>query len=396
MHFGLGAFAGSDVPYVVATRFVGGDVVRVGVLPSEVGADRTLRVSHGAASDTAMCSAHVTVAAQTPAGLIAGDEAVIELEVMNDGPATAAGTTIDITMIGAVALEPLPPYCVGGGQITCTLADVPAGTALVLPITVVVDESAAEVIVEVALNADGTDPTTTTLTLETAAVTDLIVSAVVPESVVPGDRLTIAVTVENVGPSQAKGVVITHDAPAQVTLVEAASEPGACTIEDATATCAVDVLSAGQSGTTAVSAEVAASATGTVTILVAVRAATPDPVPEGNTFASSFSIDDGGDGNGGDGSGGGDSNGGDGGTSGDGNSGGTSGDGNSGGTSGDGNSGGTSGDGAGSAGSAGGGDGGTSGDGAGSAGGAGERQRKQQRQRYDHARRRDGPGKPNR
>ncbi len=319
MHFGLGGIGGSNVPYVVATRFVGGDVVRVGVVPADLDPGQAHRVAHDDVSDTSVCAPELTVAAATPAGLTAGAEAVIELEVTNIGAGDAAGTSVDITLVGAVAVDPLPPSCVQAVQITCALDDVPSGTGVVVPITVVVDESATDVTVQITLLAEGSDPTEITLTLETVAEADLIVSSSIPDSGVAGDRLTISVTVTNDGPSTAQGLLITQEVPASVAHVEAASEPGSCSIDDTTAACSIDSLAAGASGTATVSVEVGSSATGSVTILVAVTSATPDPDPDGNAFELSIPIggaDGGGGGDGGSDGGGGGGDTGPGGTSG--------------------------------------------------------------------------------
>jgi uncharacterized repeat protein (TIGR01451 family) len=185
-----------------------------------------------------------------------------------------AGTAFSLTDGGSRTFDPLPPgtYVVtetrtagyalttivcedpGGG----TTADVAAGSA-----TIALGEGEA---------------VTCTFTNTPAPEADLTIEKSVDEDVItPGGTVIYTLTVTNLGPDDAEGVVVTDELPDELTVV---SYPDECDLSGTTLTCDLGDLAAGDS----VSLEIEATIdeTGRFTNVASVGSRTPDPDPDNN------------------------------------------------------------------------------------------------------------------
>ena len=109
-----------------------------------------------------------------------------------------------------------------------------------------------------------------------------------PASLQPGQPLTYTVTVNNTGPSDAPGVVVTDTLPAGVTF---GSTAGGCAEDpNGVPACSLGTIAAGGSAQYTINVTVDAGTTGTITNNASVTAATPDPVTGNNSTTEDTSV----------------------------------------------------------------------------------------------------------
>ena len=117
------------------------------------------------------------------------------------------------------------------------------------------------------------------------AVTD----SVSPSSVPAGGQVTYTLTVSNNGPSAATGARLTDQLPAGVSIVSVTPSQGSCTTTSGLA-CSLGSLANRASATVTVVADVAGSASGTLTDGAATSANETDPTPADDTASSSLRV----------------------------------------------------------------------------------------------------------
>jgi uncharacterized repeat protein (TIGR01451 family) len=185
-----------------------------------------------------------------------------------------AGTAFSLTNGGSRTFEPLPPgtYVVsetrtaGYALATITCEDQGGGTTVDLAAgTATVALAAGEAVV-------------CTFTNSPAPEADLTIDKAVSEDVVAaGDTVTYTLTVTNLGPDDARDVVVTDELPDGVTVV---SLPDECDLDGSTLTCAVGDVAAGDS--LSLEVEVTIDDTGLFRNVASVDSQTPDPDPDNN------------------------------------------------------------------------------------------------------------------
>ena len=209
-----------------------------------------------------------------PDPVLAGSPLTYFLTVANDGPSGATGVVLTDT---------LPPQVTFGsaqatqgscghdsGTVTCQLGVVREGADVTVVIIVTPGASAAGTTISSTanVNAGEDDPTTGDRTItETTAVipqADLSVTlADSPDPALVGGSLTYTMTVVNLGPSQATGVVLTNTLPAEVIVRSAISSQELCLRNTVTVTCSLGDLDKGAKATVTIAATVGPSVRGT-------------------------------------------------------------------------------------------------------------------------------------
>jgi uncharacterized repeat protein (TIGR01451 family) len=275
-----------------------GNVVEVGVLvdvsPTATSLDNTVSATTSApdpdpannsvAEHTTVLPAiaDVQVAITGPPVITRGAVAALTVTITNAGPSATAGVTLD---------APTPPGLVLAGitgcpGLPCTLPGLvrDASHVVVVNFTVPAAYAGPSVITLSATIAGGTsDPNpannTATHVLTVAAAADLSIVKTGPVRVVPGGRVTYALTVRNSGPSSADGVTVSDPTPAGLTFV---SNSGDCTTPFP---CALGTMAGGTTRTIIATFEVQRSpaAPGPVENTASVTSSTADPTPANNS-----------------------------------------------------------------------------------------------------------------
>lgn len=175
--------------------------------------------------------------------------------VINTGPSQATDVTVTDTLSPRTTFAPgaSSPGCVeiSPGVVTCTFASIDSGSSSSVIIAAVVDSDATGNITNTATAAGNeTDPNSNNDTASTTSAlspsANLVVSKTLDTSpVVAGGEALWTVTVENLGPSDARNVLV-EDAPDSIsTFVPANSDPS-CT-DGSPVTCTSPSIAAGSS-----------------------------------------------------------------------------------------------------------------------------------------------------
>ncbi|SDE61004.1 isopeptide-forming domain-containing fimbrial protein [Auraticoccus monumenti] len=200
-----------DVPPGYATDTFSNSATVTSPTPDPLTGDNTGTVSGPAAplADLTVTNTPVSGAA------VPGTEATWEVVVTNDGPALARGVTLQQLLPAGVTLVSATGDDVecDTGTGACTLGDLAPGATRTLTVVAAVDEDyqAPTVTSTVSVTSTTPDPVPTdnlaVSTLGAAASADLsLVKTVDPEVLSPGEPATFTLTVDNTGPSTARGV----------------------------------------------------------------------------------------------------------------------------------------------------------------------------------------------
>jgi uncharacterized repeat protein (TIGR01451 family) len=185
-----------------------------------------------------------------------------------------AGTAFSLTNGGSRTFDPLAPdtYVVtetgtAGYALTAIVCEDPGGGT-----TVDVGAGTATVAL-----AEG-EAVTCTFTNTPAPEADLeIDKSVDPNVIAPGDTVTYTLTVTNLGPDDAQGVVVTDELPDELTVT---GIPDECELDGTTLTCDIGDLAAGD--TVSLEVEGTIDDPGVFQNVASVDADTPDPNPDNN------------------------------------------------------------------------------------------------------------------
>jgi uncharacterized repeat protein (TIGR01451 family)/fimbrial isopeptide formation D2 family protein len=203
----------------------------------------------------------------------AGDTALYQLVVTNDGPSTARGVLVTDTLPTGLSFAGGDVACSAAGQvIRCGVGDLDAGASRSL----LVQASVAGALVDgVTLTnlVTATSPTATNAPTATATITvrqpvaseaDLAVSKRGPATVTAGEEIVYTLVITNHGLAAATGVNLVDALPDGVIFVAATSSQGLC---EAGVSCQLGELSVGVTATVVVTGVVAGDVVSGTTLL---------------------------------------------------------------------------------------------------------------------------------
>ena len=197
--------------------------------------------------------------ADDPDPVIAGQSLTYTLVVHNDGPSDATGVTVvddlppDVQFVSAVSTLGTASHA--DGQVTVELGNMAVGQSETVTIIVTVAPSARDTLFNSA-TVTGNEPeididnNTASVVTTVQPLIDLAITKTDdPSTALAGQNLTYTLVVTNLGPSDATGVTVLDDLPADVAFVSANSTQGVTNFADGTITVDLGDLVVGQSET---------------------------------------------------------------------------------------------------------------------------------------------------
>ena len=185
-------------------------------------------------------TADVGVTLRSPPTTVAGGTATVIATVYNNGSSDALGTVVTITLPPSTTFDSatLPPGWFardnGDGTVTITTTNpLPAGDAVGLPITVIVDPAvptgtSLEFAAVVGASTPDSNPRNNEANADTSVIAraDLGLTKVgLPTTVTAGELITYALVIHNFGPSRAIQVKLVDSLPAGLTLLSVTPGP---------------------------------------------------------------------------------------------------------------------------------------------------------------------------
>ncbi len=221
--------------------------------------------------------ADLQISEVAPSGSIApGRPFTYVATLVNAGPDAATSANVNLNLPGGLTVLSLSPLCSGSAPVvTCSIPTVSSG----LSNTVWVEVSAASVgnygVVATVINPSETDPIPANNTaMATASVNgaDLVLSSATAPTT-SGGNTAYTVTVTNLGPSAATGVVL-NDSLTRYNFISASSTQGTCSYNGILVSCTIGNLAVNGSAT--VTMVVSAPNSGWATNEFSVRGNEPD------------------------------------------------------------------------------------------------------------------------
>ncbi|RPI34473.1 MAG: DUF11 domain-containing protein [Chloroflexota bacterium] len=216
----------------------------------------------------------------SPEAVFAGEMVTYTLTILNEGLYPAPNVTLVDTLPAAAIFQSASTGCSHvNGVVNCTPGSFAAGGSQDVSIVVKIPSSAsANVTNSATVTSDGyeTDPADNSDSVITGVSrqANLALSAVSdPDPVAAGAVLTYTLSVNNLGPSDSSGVVVTATLPAQVTFASSAD----CTATAGSLTCNLGEVTAGATKAAVVKVNVKSNAFGLISGKAGVRAVEPDP-----------------------------------------------------------------------------------------------------------------------
>ncbi|WP_018681194.1 DUF11 domain-containing protein [Actinokineospora enzanensis] len=233
----------------------------------------------------------VTAAAITSGLPTAGSPVAITASVTNDGPSTAAGTTLAVPLPAGLAdiVVTAPPGVTCDTTVTCTIGDLAPGTKVTIGITADIPPAYDQPFDLTATSTSTTpDPDDSDNSVVAAGavqtVADLVLTATLgPDPLEAGGPATVTASVVNNGPSTARDVTISVPVPAGLTDIAVTAPPGVTC--DTTVTCVVDALDPGATVQVTVTGTIPADQIDDLASTVTVDSAAIDPDTDTNTVA---------------------------------------------------------------------------------------------------------------
>ena len=230
-----------------------------------------------------------------PSTITIGNPVTYTLSAYNNGPSSATNVVITDTLPAGLTFTGSNAGCTAAGQIvTCVIGTVANQATPVVTITASTS-GANRTITNVATVTSDNDPNSANNTASaisgTAQVADLTMSKTGSTTAVPGSTATYTLRVHNNGPSTANAVQITDNLPTGLTAATITPSAGTCTgTGTAAVSCTAPSLASGSDITVTLVANVAPTATGSVTNSASVSSTTTDPSPGNNTDSQTTNL----------------------------------------------------------------------------------------------------------
>lgn len=220
-----------------------------------------------------------------------GEDMVYSISVVNNGPANASGVSITDSLppsVNFVSAAPSQGSCsTAGNVVSCNLGAINDGAGATINITVEPTQEGT-VTNNVSVQGNQEDPyaPNDSFTLDTVVQprADLSIRKVGPDHAVAGTTIRYDITVENLGPSRARGVFIEDTLPANVSFVAAAasgSTDGTCSGSNTSVICNLGTIPAG--GVVTVEIWIIPRRGPQISNVATVRSSTIDPDLSNNT-----------------------------------------------------------------------------------------------------------------
>ncbi|PRB10646.1 DUF11 domain-containing protein [Microbacterium sp. MYb62] len=239
-------------------------------------------------------SADLSIVKTAPTTGEPGSPFTYTLTVTNAGPSVARGASLSDTLptdfVGASVDG--PGCAIVAGTVGCDLGDIAPGGVVVVRVMGTWSTTATGVVSNTATTTSttpdpDTDDNTSTVTVTLAPSADVRLAKTTSTPTVPlGGEATFEVTVSNVGPSAAAGVVVAELMPAGFMLTGATPSVGSWSMEDARWT--VGTLLPGESASITVTATVHAE--GPLVNTATASSQTPDPDTTNNTGTAAVTV----------------------------------------------------------------------------------------------------------
>lgn len=253
------------------------------------------------ATKTLSTAVDVGIVKTSTGTLIPGGRYTWTLAVTNSGPSTATTVQVADSLPGgvtAIAAGGSNASCtISATKVDCTIATLAVGATETITVEVAVDAALVDAISNTATvkaaEADG-DPSNDSSTngpIEPAPSADLAVHKS-HDSVVAGSVGTWTIVASNLGPSDARDVVITDDLPAGISFVAATGNGMTCTSTGSTVTCTYSgSLAPGAQAIVSLQGTVDATMTSSVTNHAETAGSTADPSLDNNAVDDLTEID---------------------------------------------------------------------------------------------------------
>ena len=239
--------------------------------------------------------ADLVAAVQAPAEVEVRDAFAVQVAVRNLGPHTARDVVLEVDVLGASVTD--DGVCRPSGiadRWWCSYGDLTSGAQRDATLQLAAPTSTGSVTVTVRATTTTLDPvesndvaTASVDVLEVAtAAADLVTQMEGPTVVAPGEPIPYTITVVNLGPDLATGVLIVDELPAGTAPAEM---PMACALQSGAVVCQVGDLPVGETATVALTLT-APSAEGDVVNRATVRSSTPDPNGDNDTAQASTAV----------------------------------------------------------------------------------------------------------
>lgn len=265
------------------------------------------------ASTSVTSSADLSVGKAGPLTVTAGSNIVYSITLTNGGPSSAAnvtltdavpaGTTfVSESQTGGTTFSCTTPAVGGTGNVTCTLASFPPGTAT---FSITVKTNPSNVGTTISNTATATTTSTdsvpgnnsSTAMTTTTRSADVSVTKTAPSSTTAGSNLTYTIAVTNNGPSDATTVTMTDTLPANTTFVSEMQTTGPSFIcanppagGTGTVSCSIATLAASASATFSVVVQVLSTAPNGPSSNTAIVTSSADPTPGNNSSTAVTTI----------------------------------------------------------------------------------------------------------
>lgn len=219
--------------------------------------------------------------------VMAGDTLIYTVQVDNAGPLDATGVVVTDTLPAGVTFVSTAGCAEDpNGVPTCSLGTILSGGSTQFTVTVNVDaDTSGTIINRVDVSGNEVDPNPSnnsdiedTMVLAEADLSITKLDSIDP--VIAGDQLTYTVQVDNAGPSDATGVVVTDTLPVGVKFV---STTGCAEDPNGVPTCSLGTILANGSAQFTITVDVGAGTSGTITNRVDVSGSETDPNPDNNS-----------------------------------------------------------------------------------------------------------------
>ena len=215
-----------------------------------------------------------------------------QLTVANAGPDQATNVSIvDILPPGTTFLSASSGCNAAGSTVTCALGSLASSSNASVMIQARAPSTAGVVTNNATVSASESDPNlnnnsaSATTTVQSLS-TDLSISkSASATTVFAGDQLVFTITVRNLGPDPATGVVITDPLPAGLSFVSASS---GCTPSSGVVTCTIGNLALNATATVTITA-LTGTQGGTIVNTASVTGNEAEPVSSNNSASSTFS-----------------------------------------------------------------------------------------------------------